>query len=151
MTITHTQLRGYLSIYWLLIFFGRLVGVKYLKNSKQVFAIVSVCFIVIVMLITGVFVNNLTILMLVLCGLTNSILFPVIFSLGFYFNTYKSIELLGLILTTICGVAFVPLITGSIVDATKIYSSIVVCAVCYGLLIVSCLYLNCQNKQLKNR
>lgn len=42
-----------LSLYWLLIFVGRLIGAKYLKNSNQVFTIVSVCFIGMLMLITG--------------------------------------------------------------------------------------------------
>ncbi|MED7788955.1 MFS transporter [Francisella sp. 19X1-34] len=138
----------YLSLYWLLIFIGRLIGGKLLKNSKQVFTIVTVSLIGILLLIVGLLFSKLTIAMLVLCGLTNSVLFPVIFSLGFYFNKQKNIELSGFMLTAISGGAFIPLITGIIVDATNIYSSLIVCAVCYGILVIINLYLN-SNKSAK--
>jgi FHS family L-fucose permease-like MFS transporter len=69
---------------------------------------------------------------LIAVGLFNSIMFPTIFSLGVEGLGRKTPEGSGLLVMAIVGGAIVPLITGSIADATTIGTALIVPVVCYA-------------------
>jgi FHS family L-fucose permease-like MFS transporter len=72
---------------------------------------------------------------LIAVGLFNSIMFPTIFSLSLEGLGRKTAEGSGLLVMAIVGGAIVPLITGSIADATTIATALIVPVVCYGLIL----------------
>ncbi|MGI4730939.1 MAG: sugar MFS transporter [Janthinobacterium lividum] len=72
---------------------------------------------------------------LIAVGLFNSIMFPTIFSLGLEGLGRKTAEGSGLLCMAIVGGAVVPLITGSIADATTIGTALIVPIVCYALIV----------------
>lgn len=72
---------------------------------------------------------------LIAVGLFNSIMFPTIFSLSLEGLGRKTAEGSGLLVMAIVGGAIVPLVTGSIADATTIATALIVPVACYGLIL----------------
>ncbi|MDD1451397.1 sugar MFS transporter [Sphingomonas sp. H160509] len=72
---------------------------------------------------------------LIAVGLFNSIMFPTVFSLSLEGLGRKTAEGSGLLCMAIVGGAIVPLITGSIADASTIATALIVPVICYGLIV----------------
>ncbi len=124
-----------LSFYWGGAMVGRFIGSWLLNRIPPgkllaIFAGIAVALVLISIASSG----GIAGWALIAVGLFNSIMFPTIFSLGLEGLGRKTAEGSGLLCMAIVGGAVVPLITGSIADATTIATALVVPVACYVLI-----------------
>jgi FHS family L-fucose permease-like MFS transporter len=124
-----------LSLYWGGAMVGRFAGAWLLKlfNPGKLlsgFAVFAALMVLLSIATTGTVAGW----SLIAVGLFNSIMFPTIFSLAMEGQGVKTPEASGLLCMAIVGGAIVPLVTGSIADATTIATALVVPIVCYAVI-----------------
>jgi FHS family L-fucose permease-like MFS transporter len=124
-----------LSFYWGGAMIGRFVGAWLLSRiapGKLLAAFAAVAaLLVLTSIATSGAVAGWT---LIAVGLFNSIMFPTVFSLSLDGLGRKTAEGSGLLCMAIVGGAIVPLVTGTIADATTIATALIVPIVCYALI-----------------
>jgi FHS family L-fucose permease-like MFS transporter len=121
-----------LSFYWGGAMIGRFIGSWLLNRivpGKLLagFAVVAAALVLISMSTTG----GIAGWSLIAVGLFNSIMFPTVFSLASEGQGNRTPQVSGLLCMAIVGGAVVPLITGSIADATTIATALLVPVLCY--------------------
>lgn len=123
-----------LSFYWGGAMIGRFAGAWLLKNIAPGrllagFAVSALVLVGVSMSTTGAIAGW----SLLSVGLFNSIMFPTIFSLSLEGQGSKTPEASGLLCMAIVGGAIIPLVTGSLADATGISWALAVPLICYVL------------------
>jgi FHS family L-fucose permease-like MFS transporter len=124
-----------LSFYWGGAMVGRFIG-SWLLNRVTPgtlltgFAVMAGVLVLISMTTTGVLAGW----SLIAVGLFNSIMFPTVFSLASEGQGSKTPQVSGLLCMAIVGGAIVPLITGTLADATSIATALVVPVLCYAVI-----------------
>ena len=125
---------AYLSFYWGGAMLGRLIGVRILMSRSPCLvlsfhAVVNVCLIFIAVFYTG----NVAMWALLLIGLFNSIMFPVIFSIGLgcFPDTRSKNAVSACLAMATCGGALVPLFQGWLADHLGLQYSFLGLIPCY--------------------
>lgn len=124
-----------LSYYWLGALIGRFFGGFLLRRVAPAklllrYALVAIVLVLISMMTSGALAGYT----LIAVGLTNSIMFPTIFSLAVEGLGNKAPQGSGLLCTAIVGGAVIPVIAGSVADHTSLAAALIVPAVCYALI-----------------
>jgi FHS family L-fucose permease-like MFS transporter len=124
-----------LSFYWGGAMVGRFVGSWLLRQIAPgkllaIFAVVAAALVLVSMSTTG----HIAGWSLIAVGLFNSIMFPTIFSLGLEGLGRKTAEGSGLLCMAIVGGAIVPLITGTVADASTIAAALIVPVIGYAII-----------------
>jgi FHS family L-fucose permease-like MFS transporter len=131
-----------LMIFWFLALVGRILGWRYLhatQNSTQLLMLHTVLAIAVSICISATSIN-LAIILTIALGFFNSIIFPVIFSMGLRFTEETSIPAAGILVTAISGGGIIPLIINALaknVSYTFLISGI---SVCYIIVFVYVMY-----------
>jgi MFS transporter, FHS family, L-fucose permease len=124
-----------LSFYWGGAMVGRFIGAWLLNRivpGKLLagFAVMAGVLVLVSMSTTG----GIAGWSLIAVGLFNSIMFPTVFSLASEGQGRKTPQASGLLCMAIVGGAIVPLITGSLADATSIATALAVPVLCYAVI-----------------
>ena len=133
----------YVSYYWSGAMIGRFIGsvITSKFNPALVLQIVSLLSALFVLLSIVIFDSNLSLWLMCVIGLFNSIQFPTIFSLSVTNLEKDTPQASGLLCTMIVGGAFIPFIQGMIADSVSLRWSYIICIVCYGYIALSSKYL----------
>ncbi|MGB3166005.1 MAG: glucose/galactose MFS transporter, partial [Alteraurantiacibacter sp.] len=123
------------SYYWGGAFVGRLVGSALLFRFKAfhlltIFTAVAAAMCLYVFLVGGVTAGYVALAI----GLFNSIMFPVIFTLTLERSTASEEATSAMLCTGIIGGAFIPLLVGTVSDASSYTVAFIVPAICYAVL-----------------
>ena len=124
-----------LSFYWGGAMVGRFIG-SWLLNRVTPgklltgFAVAAAALVLISITTTG----GIAGWSLIAVGLFNSIMFPTVFSLASEGQGSKTPQVSGLLCMAIVGGAIIPLITGSLADATSIATALFVPVLCYAVI-----------------
>lgn len=138
------------SLFYLPIFLGRFLGSFIMKYIPPV----RLLFVTGMLALTGIFIilfsNTLVLTLIgVLCvGLGFANVFPLVFSLTIDHMPQHQNELSGLMVTMIVGGAFIPLIMGSVADATNITWAFIVPLVCVCYILFLGVLNNNKNRKL---
>jgi FHS family L-fucose permease-like MFS transporter len=124
-----------LAFYWGGAMVGRFVGAWLLRKVVPgrllaMFAAIAALLVIVSMATSGA-VSGWS---LIAVGLFNSIMFPTIFSLALEGQGEKTAEASGLLCMAIVGGAVLPLVAGSIADATTLATALIVPVICYALI-----------------
>jgi MFS transporter, FHS family, L-fucose permease len=124
-----------LAFYWGGAMIGRFIGAAALRlfSPGKVLATVA-CGAAALALISGASTGSFAGWALLAVGLMNAIMFPTIFSLGVEGLGDKTPQGSGLLCMAIVGGAIIPLIVGSVADATSLATSLIIPAFCYLLI-----------------
>jgi MFS transporter, FHS family, L-fucose permease len=130
-----------IAFYWGGAMVGRFIGSYLLRVVAPglllaVFACGAAALVLVSMATTG----HISGYALIAVGLCNSIMFPTIFSLGLDGLGDKTPEGSGLLCMAIVGGAIVPLITGTVADASTIATALIVPVICYAVIAAFGLY-----------
>jgi MFS transporter, FHS family, L-fucose permease len=138
------EVKFFLSIYWLLIIVGRVIGGYLMRYINEMH---MVCCNVIICIISMVFVINtdgiLSLCILSFLGLWNSIIFPVLYSAAFSDIPSTNIKISGIMAMAISGGAVIPFMTGLFCDFINPragFFSILFCYVFIFIFIVKLFY-----------
>ena len=124
-----------LSYYWLGALIGRMFGGFFLRLIRPGLVLAICASVAIVLLGVSALSNgNVSAWSIIAIGLFNSIMFPTIFSLAVEGLGSEAPKASGLLCTAIVGGAIVPLLTGAVADAAGLSASLVIPAVCYGVI-----------------
>jgi FHS family L-fucose permease-like MFS transporter len=124
-----------IAFYWGGAMIGRFIGSYLLRVVAPglllaIFAAGSILLVLTSMATTG----HISGYALLAVGLCNSIMFPTIFSLGLDGLGSKTPEGSGLLCMAIVGGAILPVITGSVADASTIATALIVPVICYAII-----------------
>jgi MFS transporter, FHS family, L-fucose permease len=125
----------HVALYWTGAMVGRFVGALLLRvvspgKLLSVFALCAVMLILAAVSLDGKAAGWV----LILVGLTNSVMFPTIFSLALEGLGEKSAQGSGLLCMAIVGGALVPLLAGTVADAFVLNAALFIPAACYLLI-----------------
>ncbi|MDX6806398.1 sugar MFS transporter [Terrihabitans rhizophilus] len=125
-----------IAFYWGGAMIGRFIGSWLLQKVQAgvllaVFAGVAALLVLTSMATTG----TISGWALIAVGLFNSIMFPTIFSLGLEGLGAKTPEGSGLLCMAIVGGAILPVLTGTVADASTIGMALIVPVICYGIIV----------------
>ena len=125
----------HVALYWTGAMVGRFAGAMLLRvvspgKLLSVFALGAVTLILAAIFLDG----NAAGWALILVGLTNSVMFPTIFSLALEGLGEKSAQGSGLLCMAIVGGALVPLLAGTVADAFVLSAALFIPAACYLLI-----------------
>jgi FHS family L-fucose permease-like MFS transporter len=125
----------HVALYWTGAMVGRFVGALLLRvvspgKLLSVFALCAVMLILAAVSLDGKAAGWV----LILVGLTNSVMFPTIFSLALEGLGEKSAQGSGLLCMAIVGGALVPLLAGTVADAFVLSAALFIPAACYLLI-----------------
>jgi FHS family L-fucose permease-like MFS transporter len=125
----------HVALYWTGAMVGRFIGAMLLRvvspgKLLSVFALCAVALIAAAVSLEG----DAAGWALILVGLTNSVMFPTIFSLALEGLGEKSAQGSGLLCMAIVGGALVPLLAGTVADAVLLDAAFLIPAACYLLI-----------------
>ena len=125
----------HVALYWTGAMVGRFIGAMLLRvvspgKLLSVFALCAVTLIAAAVSLEG----DAAGWALILVGLTNSVMFPTIFSLALEGLGEKSAQGSGLLCMAIVGGALVPLLAGTVADAVLLDAAFLIPAACYLLI-----------------
>lgn len=131
-----------LMLFWFLALSGRLIGWRYFRSSKtnanllilhaSVAMLVTICISVVSV--------NAAVILIILMGLLNSVIFPVIYSMALQFTGKNSLPASGILVTAISGGGVIPMIASMMskwLDYTLIISSL---SICYLVVLLYVIY-----------
>jgi FHS family L-fucose permease-like MFS transporter len=131
----------HIAFYWGGALVGRFIGAAILRqfNPGKVLA----CFAagsITLLLVSGLSSGTVSGWALLAVGLCNSIMFPTIFTLACEGLGVRAAEGSGIICVAIVGGAVVPPLTGALADVVGLQLSLILPAVCYGIILLFGLY-----------
>ena len=134
--ISAYQASHFLIAFWIFIIIGRLIGGIVIKKDCVIpfLLVATLCALVLIMLAMNLH-STWGLFMLSLTGLCNSIILPVIYSLGLNCNNKPNVIMSGIMATAISGGAVMPLITGCLADSWGLRLSLISCVFCYGFIL----------------
>jgi FHS family L-fucose permease-like MFS transporter len=130
-----------IAFYWGGAMVGRFIGSYFLRVvAPGVLLAIFACGAAALVLVSMATTGQVSGWSLLAVGLCNSIMFPTIFSLGLDGLGDKTPEGSGLLCMAIVGGAVVPLITGTVADASTIATALIVPVICYAAIAAFGLY-----------
>lgn len=135
LAISESQANYYLSFYWGGMLVGRFVGSQFLKKYKsnlilKLVSLGAVLFIILSLITSG----NLSIWLMILVGVCNSIMFATIFSLSVFGLGNQTGSGSGLLSTAIVGGAAITYLQGTLKDAFHWEIAFILPVLCYVII-----------------
>jgi MFS transporter, FHS family, L-fucose permease len=127
-----------LSLYWGGAMLGRFVGVRVLMHVRAAKVLLLHALLNIVLLMLAISMSGYTAMTcLIAMGLFNSIMFPVIFSLGLscFASAHNKNWVSGSLSMATCGAALVPMAQGWLADCVGLQHSFSILLICYAYLV----------------
>lgn len=130
--VSEEHANRYVAYYWGGMLFGRLAGVLLLKKVKPRVMLVTNCMGSIALILISInTTGNLSVWSLIAVGITNSVMFAIIFSLAVKGLGRHTTQASGILSTAISGGAFVVLIQGYLIDSFSWSAAFLVPVACY--------------------
>jgi MFS transporter, FHS family, L-fucose permease len=129
------------SLYWAGAMVGRFIGSAVLARVPAPRVLAGVAFLAACLsLFVSVSGGNTAAIAALSIGLFNSVMFPVIFTVTTERSTAPVSATSGLLCMAIVGGAIIPVVTGTVADASGIATALIVPVICYGIIAAFGLY-----------
>lgn len=149
--LSHEEAGRYVSFYWGGAMVGRFMGSVLTAKFKPVnilrFSVLSI--LILILLAITLYRPGLSMWAIILVGLFNSVLFPIIFSLSVAGMGKATAYASGLLCTCIVGGALVPLLQALMADNLGLRFSFLIPFVCYVYILASASKISLQSKDAK--
>ena len=132
----------FVSFYWGGILIGRITGPFLLKSISANKLLQYVALMSLFLVLTGIYgKGEVSIAAITLCGLSNSVMFPLIYSLAMQgLSPVVATQASGMISSTIAGGAIIPLFADIVADSVGIQQSFWISLFCYCVILFYSFY-----------